>query len=107
METQAQQSKGGVFQDLDYREGQIFKRLDSMNYELGYSTYTGENYENCDGVVMKFNDGKEVLSDFCELINIDCPYALWAVTRDIESIEKSAKEKTERIVEEYYKIKSL
>lgn len=106
METQVEQSKEGIFQDLGYREGQIFKRLDCLDYELGYSTYTGEYYENCDGVVMKFNDGKEVLSDFCELIKLDCPYALWAVTIDIENIENSAKEKTRIILEEYYKIKS-
>jgi len=104
-EKQCEQSIEGIFQDKEYRPGQIFKRVDCLNYNLGYSTYSGEYSTNCDGVVMKFNDGKEVLSDFCELIQYDCPDVLWAVTKDIEIIKKSAKEKIERIIQEYKQIK--
>lgn len=93
------------FLNLGYREGQVFKRKDCLDYDLGYSTYSGEYTTNCDGVVMNFNDGKGVLSDFCELVTFDCPDALWAVTKDIEKIEISAKEKINRIIQEYKQIK--
>lgn len=102
---EAQQSKEGEFVEMQYREGQIFSRKDCLNYDLGYSAYTGEYYTNCDGVVMYFNDGKQVLSDFCDVVTFDCPNALWAVTKDIEYIEKSAKEKIQKIIEEYNQIK--
>jgi len=104
-ETQPQQSKEGIFLEKGYKEGQVFSRKDCLNYDLGHSTYTGEYYENCDGIVMKFNDGKEVLSDFVQLCKIDCPDVLWAVTKDIEYIENRAKEKIKRIIEEYSQIK--
>ena len=104
--TQPEQSIEGKFSDLGYREGQVFKRKDCLNYNLGHSTYSGEYYGNCDGIVMKFNDGKEVLSDFCELISFDCPDSLWAVTKDIERIEISAKEKINKIIQEYNKLKT-
>ena len=101
---QCEQSIEGKFSDLGYREGQIFKRKDCLDYDLGFSTYTGQYYTNCDGVVMYFNDDKQVLSDFCELVKFDCPDALWAVTKDIERIEISAKEKINRIIQEYNQI---
>jgi hypothetical protein len=102
----AEQSKEGIFLDKGYREGQVFKRKDCLDYDLGHSTYSGEYYDNYDGIVMKFNDGKEVLSDFCELISFDCPDSLWAVTKDIERIEISAKEKINKIIQEYNKLKT-
>lgn len=101
---EAQQSKEGEFAEMQYREGQIFSRRNSLDDDLGFSTYTGQYYTNCDGVVMYFNDGKQVLSDFCEVVTFDCPNALWAVTKDIEHIEKSAKEKIEKILQEYKEI---
>lgn len=104
-ESRPEQSIEGVFQDKGYRPGQVFKRTDCLDYDLGHSTYSGEYSTNCDGVVMKFNDGEEVLPDFCELVEHDCPDVLWAVTKDIEVIEKSAKEKIERIIQEYKQIK--
>ena len=104
-ETQPEQSAEGKFSDLGYRPGQVFKRKDCLNYDLGFSTYSGEYTTNCDGAVMKFNDGREVLSDFCELVTFDCPDALWAVTKDIERIEISAKEKINKIIQEYNQIK--
>jgi len=104
-ETQPEQSIEGIFYDRGYKEGQVFKRKDCLDYDLGHSTYSGEYYTNCDGVVMYFNDGKQVLSDFCELVQCDCPDVLWAVTKDIEYIEKSAKEKIEKIIQEYQQIK--
>lgn len=103
--TQPELSKEGEFLEKKYREGQVFSRKDCLNYDLGYSTYSGKYSINCDGVVMKFNDGKEVLSDFCKLITFDCPDALWAVTKDIEKIEISAKEKINKIIQEYNQIK--
>lgn len=51
---------------------------------------------------MKFNDGKEVLSDFCEVVNFDCPNVLWAVTKDIEYIEKTA---IQKVIQEYNNIR--
>jgi hypothetical protein len=105
METQPQQSLEGIFQDKGYKAGQVFKRKDCLDYDLGYSTYSGKYSVNCDGVVMLFNDGKEFLSDFCELVIYDCPEVLWAVAKDIETIEKSAKEKIKTIVQEYNQIK--
>ena len=104
IEAQPQQSKEGEFAEMQYREGQIFSRKNAFDNDLGFSTYSGEYYVNCDGVVMKFNDGKQVLSDFCEVVTFDCPNALWAVTKDIEAIEKSAKEKIEKILQEYKEI---
>ena len=101
-----EQSKEAIFLNKGYREGQVFKRKDCLNYNLGHSTYSGEYYNNCDGIVMKFNDGKEILSDFCELISFDCPNSLWAVTKDIERIEISAKEKINKIIQEYNKLKT-
>ena len=106
MADKAEQSKESIFLDKCYREGQVFKLRDCLNYDLGCATYSGDYYENCDGIVMKFNNGKEVLSDFCELLSFDCPDALWAVTKDIETIENSAKEKINRIIQEYNKLKT-
>jgi hypothetical protein len=103
-ESQPKQSKEGEFEDKGYRAGQVFKRADCLDYDLGFSTYSGEYSTNCDGVVMKFNDGKEVLSDFCKLVEYDCPDVLWAVTKDIEAIEMAAKEKINKIVKEYTQI---
>lgn len=100
-----EQSKEAIFLDKGYEEGQVFHRKDCLNYDLGYSTYSGKYKENCDGIVMIFNDGEEVLSDFCRLQKEDSPYVLWAVTKDIEKIEISAKEKINRIIQEYNKIK--
>jgi hypothetical protein len=104
-EDRPEQSIEGIFQDKGYRPGQVFKRKDCLDYDLGHSTYSGEYSINCDGVVMKFNDGKEVLSDFCKLIDYDCPDVLWAATKDIEAIEMAAKEKINKIVQEYKQIK--
>jgi hypothetical protein len=104
-EFQPQQSKEAVFEEKGYRAGQVFKRTDCLGYDLGFSTYSGEYSTNCDGVVMKFNDGQEVLSDFCKLVDHDCPDTLWAVTKDIEAIEMAAKEKIEKIIQEYKQIK--
>lgn len=104
-EAKPELSREGEFAEMQYREGQVFKRTNCLNYDLGYSSYSGEYSVNCDGVVMKFNDGKEVLSDFCEVVNFDCPNVLWAVTKDIEYIEKTAKEKIQRIIQEYNNIR--
>ena len=104
-EGQPTQSIEAIFLDKRYRAGQVFELKNNGDYYLGCSTYSGEYTENCDGVVMKFNNGKEILSDFCRPIEIDCPEALWAVTKDIESIEISAKEKINKIIQEYNQIK--
>ena len=104
-EVNVEQSKERVFLDKGYREGQVFKLKDCLDYDLGCATYSGDYYENCDGIVMKFNNGKEVLSVFCELLSLDCPAVLWAVTKDIENIENSARERVNRIINEYNLIK--
>jgi|TARA_R110000782_G_scaffold201763_1_gene290388 hypothetical protein len=100
-----QQSLEAVFLENKYRVGQVFELKNNDGHYLGCSTYSGEYAENCDGVVMKFNNGSQILSDFCRPVEIDCPEALWAVTKDIEQIENSAKEKVRQIIEEYQKIK--
>jgi|GEM_PF-4202599 len=104
--SQPQQSKEGEFLEKNYKEGQVFKRKDCLNYDLGCATYSGKYYINCDGVVMKFNDDKGVLSDFCELINYDCPEVLWAVTKDIQHLERKFRSKIEKINNFYNEIKT-
>lgn len=99
------QNKEALFLEKNYREGQVFKRKDCMNYDLGYSIYTGRYYENLDGIVMEFYDGKEVLESFCTLINYDCPDVLWTVTKEIELIKRQTELKIQNILIEYELIK--
>lgn len=104
-EAQPTQSPEGIFLDLGYREGQVFSRTDCLGYSLGHATYAGEYYENCDGIVMKFNDGGEVLSDFCRLVTVNSPDYLWAVTKDMERLETLYRKKIDKIIQEYKLIK--
>lgn len=104
-ETMCGQSKEALFLEKNYREGQVFKRVDCLNYDIGYSIYTGKYRENISGIVMEFYDGKEVLESFCTLISHDCADVLWTVTKEIERIEQQTALKIQNILIEYEKIK--
>ena len=104
-EMMCMQSPEALFLEKNYREGQVFKRTDCFNYNIGFSIYTGKYRENISGIVMEFYDGKEVLESFCTLIDYDCPDVLWTVTKEIEMIEGQTALKIQKILTEYERIK--
>lgn len=72
-ESQPEQSPIAQLIELGYSEFKIFHRKDCLSYDCGYGIFTGEFGSNCDGVTLKFTDGKEFLSDFCTLQDTNNP----------------------------------
>lgn len=102
--TQPQQSKEGLFIEKGFSQGQIFKRKDCLDYDLGYACYTREYYKNCDGIVMKFYDDKEVLSDFCELITKPSDEVTDVVYSTFSKVKETYKITLQNILKEFEKL---
>jgi len=104
-EVQSEQSPIARLIELGYTEFKIFHRKDCLNYDCGYGIFTGEFGSNCDGITLKFTDGKEFLSDFCTLQYANSPQLMWDITKEIESYISKMKANVIKMQGEYANLK--
>lgn len=83
-ETQPKQDPISFLLEKGYTEFKIFHRKDCLDYNCGYGIFTGEFGNNCDGITLKFTDGREFLAEFCTLQDTDNPQLMWGITKEIE-----------------------
>lgn len=88
MTEQATQSKEAYLIEQGYTKGKIFRRKDCLNYDCGYGIFTGEFGETCDGVTLKFTDGREFLSDFVTLATSNNKDLMWDIMHEIKRLNE-------------------
>jgi len=91
----------GILLDMGYTEYKIFHRVNNANHDYGYGIFTGEFGSNCDGITLKFTDGKEFLADFCTLQDSNNPQLMWDITKEIERYSIELSERLMNIKREY------
>lgn len=91
--------------ELGYTEGKIFHRKDCLDYDCGHGIFTGEFGSNCDGITLKFTDGRKFLSDFCTLIKDNSPQVMWDITKELQRLEQEYIDRLVKFKMEYYNLK--
>lgn len=91
--------------ELGYTEGKIFHRKDCLNYNCGHGIFTGEFGKNCDGITLKFTDGREFLSDFCTLIKDNSPQVMWDITKELQRLQNQYEDNIRKFTEQYQNLK--
>jgi len=105
LEERVEELKIEAFKNLEYREGQMFKRKTELRYPLGCSTYTGDYKVVYNRLDMHFTDGISASSDFCEPVEYGCLDCWKDVQKDIEIIERETNEKIRKILDEFIRLK--
>ena len=102
---QPQQDPIGHLMELGYTEGKIFHRKSCDNYNCGYGIFTGEFGKNCDGITLKFTDGREFLSDFCTLIKDNSPQVMWDITKELQRLQNHYEDNLIKFKQQYLNLK--
>jgi len=90
--------------ESQYKKGQLFSRTNAYGSDLGLSTWTGRHYPNCDGLVFIFNDGQEVLLDYCTVVTKASIQTQYAINRDLANVQKEYFEMSNAIISEGAKL---
>jgi len=102
---QPQQDPVARLMELGYTEGKIFHRKNCDNYNCGYGIFTGEFGKNCDGITLKFTDGREFLSDFCTLIKDNSPQVMWDITKELQRLQNHYEDNITKFKQQYLNLK--
>jgi hypothetical protein len=102
---QPQQDPVARLMELGYTEGKIFHRKSCDNYNCGYGIFTGEFGKNCDGITLKFTDGREFLSDFCTLIKDNNPQVMWDITKELQRLQNHYEDNITKFKQQYLNLK--
>ena len=101
MENIAEQPKEAYLIEQGYTKGKIFHRKDCLNYDCGYGIFTGEFGKTCDGVTLKFTDGREFLSDFVTLQKTNSPNLMWDIVHEIKRLNEQHQNDMEFYLDNY------